>query len=386
MEYRKLGRTGLDVSAISLGTEYLINLPRRRVVSVIRKAVEAGVNYFDLFFAQPQFRDNMGAAFAGCRERVYLAAHLGAIDRDGQYEKTRDVSLAETFFEDFLLRYRTDYADVIFLHNSDGAKDRERVFRKGGLLDSARRFVAEGKARFVAFSSHTVKSALDAVQSGAIDVLMFPVSLAGNAVPGKKELFAASAAAGVGVVAMKPFAGGKLLARETELSLNRWHRGGKPKKVSRKSRITPVQCLSYALSQPGVSCAVPGCKDIRELSAALAYLKASPRQKDFSAAVEGFKEFVRGECVYCNHCLPCPSRIDIGRTIRLLETAQAAGAPRRAAKASELSTEYNAMPAKASACVECGACAARCPFGVPAAAKVAAAARLFERKAVGGKA
>ena len=81
MEYRRLGRTGLDVGAVSLGTEYLIDLPREKVVSVIREAIARGINYFDLFYAQEEFRDNMGAAFKGHRDRVFLAGHLGATEK-----------------------------------------------------------------------------------------------------------------------------------------------------------------------------------------------------------------------------------------------------------------------------------------------------------------
>ena len=77
MKYRTLGRTGFEVSEIGLGTEYLIDKTKEHVASVIHGAVANGINYFDLFFAQPEFRDHMGSAFAGHRDDVFLAAHLG---------------------------------------------------------------------------------------------------------------------------------------------------------------------------------------------------------------------------------------------------------------------------------------------------------------------
>jgi aryl-alcohol dehydrogenase-like predicted oxidoreductase len=98
MEYRTLGRTGLDVGAIGLGTEYLNGQPREMVVSVVHEAIERGVNYIDIVFAFPEYLDNFGAALRAHRERVVLTGHLGSTVKDGQYCKTRSVRKSEKFF------------------------------------------------------------------------------------------------------------------------------------------------------------------------------------------------------------------------------------------------------------------------------------------------
>ncbi len=371
MEYRRLGRTGLEVSAVSLGTEYLIDISRGNVVSVIHEAVDRGVNYFDLFFAQPKFRDNMGAAFAGRRDKVLLTVHLGSTDRSGQYEKTRDSRLAEEFFEDALRRYRTDHFDVVYLHNSDSAEDFEALTADGGLLDIAKRLTRDGKARFVGLSSHTIPTATRAVESGEVDVVMFPINIAGNAVPGKRDFLAKCARRDVGLVAMKPYAGGKLLTAHRKVTLENWSSGGGDIEVEKTVSLTPVQCLAYVLAQTGISTVVPGCKDLAELDAALSYLSAADDEKDYSAALAGFQKYVEGECVYCNHCLPCPSKVDIGATIRLFEMSGGV-------LSAKMKALYNKLPAKASECVECGECSSRCPFGVDVVGKIRAAAEVFE--------
>ncbi len=370
MEYRKLGRTGLQISAISMGTEYLINRPREEVVPVVREAIARGIAYFDLFFAQPQFRDNMGAAFAGYRDRVLLAAHLGSIERDGQGAKSRDLRECELFFHDFLTRYHTDYTDILFLHNIDEQEDYDRVMRPGSVLDLAHRYQREGKARFIGYSGHTVATALQAVESGQIDVLMFPINLAGHAVPGKRELFGACAAHDVALVAMKPYAGGKLLARERKVAMENWQTGGAPLEIERSVTITPAQCLSYVLAQVGLSTIVPGVKNLAELEATWAYWTATEEERDYSAVLSDFQQYTSGECVYCNHCLPCPSVIDIGQTIRLFETAQRHFT-------AELAATYAALPANAADCIQCGSCMERCPFGVDVIDKMERAAKLF---------
>ncbi len=370
MEYRRLGRTGMDVSLVSLGTEYLIDLPLRHVEGVIREAVDKGINYFDLFYGQGYFRDVMGAAFSGMREKVHLAGHLGAIERDGQSDKTREVSLARRFFEDFLRRFRTDHVDVLFLHNCDSREDYDAVIRRGGLSDLAQSLKAEGRARAVGFSGHTVSTARAAVDSGAVDVLMFPISLAGHAVEGKAELLKACARGDVGVVAMKPFAGGRLLQRTRKVDADAWLTGADDRKLTRRSRLTPARCLSYALSQVGVSTAVPGCKDLEELAASLAFLEAPLKERDFSSALSDFEHYVEGECVYCNHCLPCPSSINIGAVLRLVDAG-------REGVTASLRAQYAELAAASDDCVECGACVKRCPFGVDAMASVVFAADIL---------
>jgi len=372
MEYRSFGHSDLRVSALGLGTEYLIDRPREHVARVIHKALDEGINYYDLFFAQPEFRDNMGAAFRGRRHSALLAAHLGAAHTDGQYTRTRDLAICERFFYDFLRRYHTDYVDVLFVHNSDDQEDYDTVTRPGHLLDLAERLRSEGKARLIGFSGHTASTATQAARSGRFDVVMFPVNLAGNALPGKRELLATCAQNGVALVAMKPFAGGRLLLQQQQVSMERVQSGGARLVVRRPTSLTPIRCLAYVLGQPGVSTVVPGCKDTDELDAALGYLTASDADRDYAAALADMGQYTEGACVYCNHCLPCPSGIDIGLVNRLLDLAALDAGPSDAVR-----DAYEALEAGAEACVECGACEQRCPFGVPVVQRMRRAAVLF---------
>lgn len=370
MEYRTLGRSGLPVSAISLGTEYLINLSPEHVATVIHEAIAQGINYFDLFFAQPEFRDMMGAILQPYRKQVMLAGHLGATWTNGQSDKTRDPKLAEEYLHDFLRRYHTDYVDVLMLHNCDPQEDYDHLMRADGLLGAALEAKRKGVARLIGFSGHTPATSLQAVTSGYVDLLMFPINIAGHALPGKKELFEACAAHNVALVAMKPYAGGKLLQQTQSISMENWQTGGGDVTLQKTIAITPAQCLAYVMAQPGLSTIVPGCKDLPQLHAALAYFHASEKERDFSAVMSSFQRYIEGECVYCNHCLPCPSSIDIGQTIRLFETAQRS-------MTDALRTAYDALDADASDCVQCGACEDRCPFGVHVIEKMEQAAALF---------
>jgi len=366
MRYRKLGRTSLDVGIVGLGAEYLEYASTDTVTSVVHEAIDRGVNYIDLFMATPGVRDNFGTALKSKRHQVMIAGHLGSVLQNGQYCRSRDRVQSKKFFEDLLTRLRTDYIDALMLHFVDKPEDYEKVFDSEGLLGLALQLKQEGKARFIGMSSHNVTTALKAVNSGHIEVLMFPVNLAFDTLLGdmemegpfsdilyrqsafadnesmskRKALYHACAIQGVGIVAMKPYAAGVLF-------------GENPSSIL----LTPVQCLNYALSQPAVCTVVPGCKNVAEMKAALTFLEATDEEKDYSSINVNSLWKLKGSCMYCNHCLPCPVGIDIGIATRVTDTAGYG-------INDKVISEYEALSVKASACTECGVCLERCPFGV----------------------
>jgi predicted aldo/keto reductase-like oxidoreductase len=340
-----------------MGLEYMKDQPRETVIAAIRAAITAGVNYFDIIFSMTDYLDNLNAAFAGSRDRIFITGHLGSTEEDGQYAKSRHVKKSETAFLNLLDRLNTDHVDIIFLHNCDVPRDYAQLTKANGLLDLALRFRDEGKARFIGFSGHTVDTALQAVETGHIDVLMFPVNIPGNSVEGKRHLLNVCASRNVAVVAMKPFAGGKLFQPKRTLDIASYQSGGTSFKVKKNTPVTPVQCISYVLAQPGVVTTVPGCKNADEVAQALAYLTSTTEERDYSTILTEFDQYVSGECTYCNHCLPCPAKINIGETMRFLDLV-------KQEMTSRLFASYEAMNAHAGDCKGCNACAKRCPFSV----------------------
>lgn len=352
VNYRKLGRTNIDVSEIGLGTEYLNGQPRDTVVSVVHEAIDNGVNYIDLLFAFPGYRDNFSAAIRGKRDKLVIAGHLGSVEENGQYKKSTNKKESKIYFEDLLNRLNIDYVDVLMIHNVNSPRVKE--LEPGGLIDLALELQQQGKARYIGMSGHLVPSSLKAVTSGKIDVLMFPVNAEKDTADGKAELFGQCVERNVGLVAMKPFAGGQLL--ETGL---------------KTGRATPVKCISYTLSQPGVSCLVAGVKDSEQLREALKYIDASAEERDFKSIIDSYAKSLKGNCVYCNHCLPCPSKIDIGLMNRILDKARLQVDP-------QLLDAYNASDSKASDCIQCQACMKRCPYEVNVIDRMKQLSKVFE--------
>ena len=347
MEYRKLGRTGLDVGVIGLGTEHL-EPSKETMDDVLRAGVEAGVNYVDLLFIEEDYWEKFGPVFRKYRDKLVLAAHWGGGPR-------YDLDYCHHTFANILSNVGNDYVEVALMTMIDDGERKNEAWREAS-LETLHRYQEQGHVGYIGGSAHDVPAALEAVKSGFLDVLMFPVNMIGHDSEQDSVLYQACVEHDVGLVAMKPYHGGTLF------SVN-----GKP------SGITPAQCLSYVFSLP-VSTAVPGPKSIQEWEETLRYLKATDEEKDYHPVVGTLRDRLAGQCVYCHHCLPCPEGIEVGWLIWCLDHVQGDNL-------AEVKGWYDDFPAKASECTECGICVERCPFDVDILAKLREAVEVFETSA-----
>lgn len=352
MEKRILGRTGLEVGVIGLGVEHLIP-DRGNMDEVLDMAVSAGVDYIDLVYNDPiglhvAEWEAITPALRFHRDRLTLAAHWGFIYHE-------PIDRCRKCFELVLDRVGNDYVEIAILTMVDSESLWEGWAQES--IAILRNFQREGRIGFIGMSNHYTNIARRAVESEAIDVLMFPVNLYQHQEDSERQrLLDVCGEHEVGVVAMKPYYGGRLL-----------HVEGRPTGVS------PIQCLHYVLSQP-VATVVPGPENARELLQALAYVHASGDEKEHESLHDELTERLRGRCVLCKHCLPCPQEIDIPQVIDCLEWYEFYG-PSHQKQSWEW---YAAMTAKGSDCTECGVCTERCPFQVDIIGKMKQAAEVFE--------
>jgi uncharacterized protein len=368
MKYRTLGRTGWNVSEIGLGTEYLLDQSPAVMAQVMETATNAGVNFVDLLYNGPRFWNTFAPVMKQYRDKVRVTVHWGVGESNGQLTNVRDQDVCRRFFEATMANLGDDYADVAALMMIDRVELWDGWAQTA--LEQLMRMKEQGRIGAVGMSSHKAAPALKAINSGQIDVLMYPVNLASHAIAGNDEVLQACVRQNVGLVAMKPYAGGAFFQGEQSLVLYWFRSGGSCLQVEKHAPIRPVQCLSYVLAQP-VATIVPGVKNAAEYAQALAYYGATEEEKDYSHAIAGITSYPADQCIYCNHCLPCPQGIDIGQTIRLVDMA-------RDGLTGKLKADYALLPALASDCIECGDCLERCPYEVNVPGKMCAAAGLFE--------
>ena len=364
MQYRQLGKTGLQISEISIGAEWLYKKKQEDIKVLVEEAITRGVNYFDIIFNFEPFLEQLSSGIKSSRDEVLLTHHLGSSEYKGKYRKTRSVGECRRNLERFLAIMETDHTDILFIHFVHTGKDYEKVLQKGGLKDLALELKKEGKARWIGVSTHHFEQAIEFAESGIADLVMTQINLANHGSPRRKEFLEACVSTGTGVIAMKPFAGGRLLQRDRPVAFASYHTASQSiRKKKVPPEVTTQRCLHYVLNLPGVSAVIPGVANLGELEDCLSYYSASEEEKDYSGLLKSFEEYKYGECVYCNHCLPCPSGIDIGPMIRLYEMKDYVGSD-------QLRKEYSGFENPAGSCSECGMCSERCPFDVDVITKL----------------
>jgi predicted aldo/keto reductase-like oxidoreductase len=381
MRYNSLGATGLSVSEIGLGCEHLQGKDAKLIRTVIDEALKQNINVLDVFMSEPQVRTDIGLALRGRREKVILQGHIGAAWVDGQYLRTRDLKLCQTFFEDLLTRLDTDYIDIGMLHFIDSFED-WRAVKDGPVMAYALSLKEKGVIKAVGMSSHNPEVSLEAVNSGLIDVLMFSLNPAFDLLPEDTELeamfedgtykhegllgmnpvrdllYRTCEARGVGITVMKGFGGGRLLHAESSPI---------------GQAMTPSQLLQYAITRPGVSSVLVGCQTTEQVREAVRFETASDAEKDYAAVLGQARAYqAAGRCMYCNHCHPCPAQIDVAAVNKFLDLASVHEQTPATVRA-----HYEALASHAADCIECGQCEERCPFNVPVIKRMAEARERF---------
>lgn len=378
MRYRTLGKTGLNVSEIGFGAEWIGDMEMAEVWAVAERAHEAGINLVDCWMADPAVRSRLGEAIAPARDEWIIQGHIGSTWQDGQYVRTRDLAQVRPAFEDLLERLGVDYVELGMIHYVDSV-DEFREIMVGPFIEYVRELLAESRIRHIGLSTHNPEVAQLAAETDEIEMIMFSLNPAYDLMPAsdnietlfgdfaeagtrtdpvREKLYATCAARNVGLTVMKPYAGGRLLDAETSPF---------------GAAMTAPQCLHYCLTRPAVASVLAGVASVAQLEDALRYLGATPEELDYGpvlAAAPSHAYF--GQCIYCGHCQPCTVGINIATVNKYADLALAHDEVPPSVQA-----HYEALDVKAGDCTGCTACEPNCPFGVPIAERMEQTAELF---------
>jgi uncharacterized protein len=365
MQYRTLGKTGLRVSVLGFGA---MRLPTQgqpgsaeinfdEASTMIYRAIEGGVNYFDTAYVyhRQQSETFLGQALsqAGLREQVTLATKMPHWLMKGPEEF--DPILAQQ-----LERLQTDHIDLYLLHGID--KKSFTKLQEWQVFEWAQKPLADGRIRHLGFSFHddveAFKAIVDAYDWGFCQIQYNYMDVQEQA---GTEGLQYAAAKGLGLVIMEPLLGGKL--------------AGAPEAVRAIWDKSPIQrapvewALDWLWNQPEVTVTLSGMSTLEQVEQNLAFASQA-RPGNLSAAELALVDEVRAayqaaclvSCTGCQYCQPCPQEINIPFLFELYNAGHMYGGLQQVRDAF---TRWVPVEKRPDQCAKCRECEDKCPQHLP---------------------
>jgi aryl-alcohol dehydrogenase-like predicted oxidoreductase len=338
-EYRTLGKTGLKVTAVSMGVMNCSD------PAVLLRAFDLGINFYDTAdcYMKGRNEEMVGKTFEGKRQKVFIQTKVHAHD-----EKKMRSSVERS-----LRRLRTDYIDVLVWHNHSSPEE----VSDPKLFEFMSKMKKEGKARFTGFSAHSNMASLlsEAAKSNFHDVALVSYNFTHS--KKLKEAVALAAKSGIGIVAMKTQAGGY--------------------KKEKMGGLSPHQAaLKYIMMDQNVSAAVPGVTTIEQIEECAAAMGASFSKGNLNE-LKQYQSFLQGKiCTMCGGCIgECPYgvfRSDLLRVVMYHEGYQNDGLVEEAMEKTQLLQNIKL-------CSGCPSCSVVCRRGLDMKAQIKLAQEFIVR-------
>lgn len=336
MEKRTLGKTGLEVSLIGFGGIPIQRCAQWEVDEILEALIDTGVNFID-------------TARAYTTSEVMIGESIKNLGRENFYLATKTPQLTyETVMNDVkasLNDLMVDYIDLYQFHNPKNMEAYETIMGYQGGYDALVKCKEEGLIGHIGITSHRYEVLDRALDEGYFDTIQFPFNFVENR---GALLFEKAKEKNVGVICMKPLAGGAFMNAD--------------------------YALRWVAENPNISTLIPGMDSVKQvLENTLIgndFRSLNPDElrifeKDATALGKTF-------CRRCGYCGPCPQGIDIPMQF-ITE-----GYYRRYDLEEWALTRYNSFSANASDCVACGECEPKCPYNLPIREMLKGVRELFD--------
>ena len=313
-----LGKTGLTVTRPAMGCLPIQRCSEDEAVSILQKAYEGGIRYFDTANAYTDSEKKIGLALSDVRESIVISTKSAGTDKD----------TVLSHIENSLKMMKTDYIDLFQFHQVQSVPDPDDPEGAyAGALEAKRR----GWIRHIGFTSHRVDVAEQCIASGNFETCQFPFSY----ISGERDLALADKCreAGMGFIAMKGLAGGLLTnARACHAFMNCY------------DNVVPI----WGIQKP------------EELEEWLAVAKEDPVLDDeLNSVIRKDREELAGTfCRSCGYCMPCTVGIEIRNCARMNMLL------RRSPWQQYMTDEWYAKMQKINDCINCRKCVSKCPYGL----------------------
>ena len=321
MEYRVLGKTGLNISRLGFGGIPIQRIDAEGTKTLMQQLLAAGVNFIDTARGYTVSEEYLGYALEGIRDKFVIATKSMA--------RTKEAMAAD--IEISLKNLRTDYIDLYQVHNAT-PEQVEQVVAPGGALEALLEAKAAGKIGHIGLTSHSLDTFKMALEMDWVETFMFPYNIVETQA---EKLIAKCTEKNIGFICMKPLAGGAI--EDATLALR------------------------YICDNDNVTVVIPGMADPKELDQNIAAVSdtAPSTVAEKNAFMEVRNQLGTNFCRRCNYCQPCAAGINISGAF-LFD-----GYLRRYGLGDWAKERYATLPKKASDCIGCGACEDRCPYNLP---------------------
>lgn len=320
MKRRVLGRTGLRVPVVGFGGIPVQRLSDSEAQQVIRSAVDAGIDFIDTARGYTDSEKKIGRALAGRRGEVVLASKSMARDADGMRRE----------IEASLRDLGTDVIDLYQLHNVATLEQLQTVMGRGGACEALEEAREQGKVRFVGVTGHSRAVLLKAVETDRFDTVQLPFNpIESEAL---EDVIPAARRRDVGIIGMKPVAGGALAS-------------------------VASAALRYNLEH-GVDVVIPGIDSLSQVHQN-AYVGVDFRScapEELAALEKEKTAWGKRFCRRCGYCSPCPHGLNINMLFLIQAYYERYDLKEWALeRLSGLDKHYGD-------CRQCGECLPRCPY------------------------
>lgn len=314
-----LDQIGFKVLPVGLGGIPIQRLDLEESDRLLATALDLGVNFFDSARAYTDSEMKMGRVLAKKRKQVCIASKSMA--REGR-ALAADLELS-------LQDLATDYLDIYQCHNVSSEADLQAILAPGGALETLEKKRQAGTIRFIGITGHKPWLLLKALKIFPFATVQVPINYLETLA--LAELVPAARRAGIGVIAMKPMAGGAIQERSLNLRF--------------------IFAAGADLAIPGVDSPI----QIRENLACLEELR--PLDSEEIARLEREKSLLGTSfCRRCEYCQPCPA----GLPIAFLHVLRAYYF--RYNLQDWVLERLKSLPKSYADCLACGACREKCPY------------------------
>lgn len=363
--YRRLGRTDVMVSDISLGAGRIGSAGTdadsvKHAVDLARAAIDRGITYFDTApdYSGTNSEHILGQAMKGQRDKMFVATKFCV--GDGHLPNDTPVPEIIEAVNASLTRLQTDHVDLIHVHSCDRV---DRLMAPN-IHEAFDRLKEQGKVRFLGVSTHTPnleEVANAAIDSGRFDVMMLAYHF--GMWPSFGHILEKAKQHDVGIVAMKTLKG----AMHSNLA------------EFRKEQTAYSQAaFRWVLDNPNVSALVVSFWQPEQLDEYLAASGQAPSDNDV-ALLTRYDQLTRGDYCqpHCGVCLgSCPEQLAVNDVLRYRMYFRDYGWEKEGMRL------YAKLDRNATICAGCSApCTGSCPIGVPIKEKMLDAHQLLTLRA-----